>query len=46
MANTIGVLKNGQLVEEEAASKLLTNPKHDYTKMLLSSAPDIGSIKI
>jgi len=46
MANTIGVLKNGQLVEEAEASELLINPQHDYTKMLLSSAPDIGSIKI
>ena len=46
MANTIGVLKNGQLVEEAQASELLINPQHDYTKMLLSSAPDIGSIKI
>jgi peptide/nickel transport system ATP-binding protein len=41
MANTIGVLKNGQLVEEARASELLKNPQHDYTKMLLSSAPSI-----
>ena len=44
MANTIGVLKNGQLVEEADASGLLTNPTHDYTKMLLSAAPNIGVI--
>ena len=45
MANTIGVLKNGQLVEEASASVLLKSPQHEYTKMLLSSAPDIGSTK-
>ena len=45
MANTIGVLKNGQLVEEARGPVLLKNPRHDYTKMLLSSAPDIGSRK-
>ena len=43
MANTIGVLKNGQLVEEAGATSLLNAPQHDYTKMLLSSAPDIGA---
>ena len=45
MANTIGVLKNGQLVEESVSSDLLTNPSHDYTKMLLSAAPNIGEVK-
>ena len=44
MANTIGVLKNGQLVEEADSSDLFTNPSHDYTKMLLSAAPNIGAI--
>lgn len=42
MANKIGVLKLGKLVEEAPPSKLFENPTHDYTKMLLSAAPDIG----
>jgi len=41
---TIGVLKNGQLVEEAHLSDLLLAPTHDDTKMLLSAAPNIGAI--
>ena len=44
MANKIGVLKLGRLVEEAPPSKLFENPTHDYTKMLLSAAPDIGGL--
>ena len=44
MANKIGVLKLGRLVEEAPPSKLFENPTHDYTKMLLSAATDIGCI--
>lgn len=43
MANRIGVLKDGQLVEEGETSSLLAAPRHDYTKMLLAAAPDIGA---
>ena len=43
MANKIGVLKDGELVEEGETSELLANPQHSYTKMLLAAAPDIGA---
>ena len=43
MANKIGVLKQGILVEEATPSKLFLRPEHDYTKMLLSAAPDISN---
>lgn len=42
MANKIGVLKDGKLVEEADSAELFANPKHEYTKMLLSAAPNIG----
>ena len=44
MANRIGVLKQGILVEEASPSKLFEKPEHDYTKMLLSAAPDIKNV--
>ena len=43
MADKIGVLKDGELVEEGETSDLLANPQHAYTKMLLAAAPDIGA---
>jgi len=43
MADKIGVLKDGELVEEGKTSDLLANPQHAYTKMLLAAAPDIGA---
>ena len=39
MAHTIGVLKSGQLVEEQDTATLIESPKSDYTKMLIRSAP-------
>ena len=44
MANRIGVLKQGILVEEASPNKLFEKPEHDYTKMLLSAAPDIKNV--
>jgi peptide/nickel transport system ATP-binding protein len=41
MANKIGVLNQGVLVEEQDTAKLFSKPQQDYTKMLLSSAPKI-----
>ena len=43
MANKIGVLKEGRLVEEGKPSTLFLRPEHEYTKMLLSAAPDINN---
>jgi oligopeptide/dipeptide ABC transporter ATP-binding protein len=41
MADTIGVLYLGRLVEEAAPDDLFANPKHPYTQMLLASAPSM-----
>ena len=39
VANRIGVLNKGALVEEASPEELFTNPKKDYTRMLLNAAP-------
>ncbi|MGJ8547153.1 MAG: ABC transporter ATP-binding protein [Sulfitobacter sp.] len=39
MADKIGVLYLGRLVEEAAPEALFQNPKHPYTQMLLEAAP-------
>jgi len=39
MADRIGVLYLGRLVEEAAPEDLFTNTKHPYTQMLLEAAP-------
>ena len=41
MAHRIGVLKSGQLVEEQDTATLIESPQSDYTKMLIRSAPRI-----
>ena len=39
MAHRIGVLKDGRLVEENEASKLIESPQQPYTRMLMESTP-------
>ncbi|MFQ6550754.1 ABC transporter ATP-binding protein [Aestuariibius insulae] len=39
MADRIGVLYLGRLVEEASPDALFTNPKHPYTQMLIEAAP-------
>lgn len=39
MADKVCVMQNGQLVEARETKKLLTAPKHNYTKMLLDAQP-------
>ena len=43
MANKIGVLRQGILVEEASPFKLFSRPEHEYTRMLISAAPDISN---
>jgi len=43
MADRVGVLYLGRLVEEAAPDTLFDAPKHPYTQMLLAAAPQIGS---
>ena len=39
MAHRIGVLKDGRLVEENEAGKLIEAPQQPYTRMLMESTP-------
>jgi peptide/nickel transport system ATP-binding protein len=41
VANRVGVLYLGRLVEEAPAQTLFSDPRHPYTRMLLDSVPDI-----
>jgi microcin C transport system ATP-binding protein len=38
MAHHIVVMKDGQFVESGSAASVLTAPRHDYTRTLLSAA--------
>jgi peptide/nickel transport system ATP-binding protein len=42
MADRIGVLYLGRLVEEADPDSLFDNPKHPYSQMLLAAAPQLG----
>ncbi|MDR6670421.1 ATP-binding cassette domain-containing protein [Rhizobium sp. 1399] len=41
-AGTVGVLYRGQIVETGAVSSVFEHPSHDYTRLLLASAPVIS----
>lgn len=43
MADKIGVLYLGRLVEEATPEALFDAPKHPYTQMLLAAAPQLGA---
>lgn len=45
MAHQIGVLKEGELVEEQGADALFADPQHEYTKALLAAAPVLETSK-
>ena len=40
-ADTVSVLKEGEIVEDGKTSDILYTPKHSYTKKLLDSVPQI-----
>ena len=42
MANKIGVLYQGRLIEEQYPEKLFSQPQHEHTKMLIASAPQLN----
>mgnify|MGYP003677032362 CR=1 FL=1 len=42
MANRIGVLYLGRLVEVADGKRLFTEPQHPYTRMLLDAVPDLA----
>ncbi|MGB2599836.1 MAG: ATP-binding cassette domain-containing protein [Candidatus Omnitrophota bacterium] len=41
MADTVGVMKDGKLVEMASREDIYTSPKDDYTRLLLESIPKI-----
>ncbi|MCG0278442.1 MAG: ABC transporter ATP-binding protein [Thermanaeromonas sp.] len=41
VSDRLAVMKNGSIVEEGPASEVITNPKHPYTRTLLSLAADL-----
>jgi len=43
MADKVGVLYLGRLVEEAIPDQLFDTPKHPYTQMLLAAAPQLGA---
>lgn len=45
MADQIGVMYLGRLIEWGDAADVLANPKHPYTRMLLDTVPDIEDIR-
>jgi peptide/nickel transport system ATP-binding protein len=44
MADQIGVLHNGVLVEQGPVDEVFEAPRADYTRMLLNSVPDISRV--
>jgi microcin C transport system ATP-binding protein len=38
MADEVMVMKDGEIVEQGATAELYANPKHPYTRQLLSAA--------
>ncbi|MDV8024996.1 ABC transporter ATP-binding protein [Rhodococcus sp. IEGM 1330] len=43
MADRIAVMKDGVIVETDAAQKIFKNASHPYTQQLLASVPHLGS---
>ncbi|MHC4046841.1 ABC transporter ATP-binding protein [Bradyrhizobium sp. 23AC] len=41
IAHRVAVLRTGELVEMGPADQVLSSPRHEYTKMLISSVPSI-----
>ena len=39
MCDRIGIMRNGEIVEEGTPEEIYKNPKHDYTKALLKALP-------
>jgi ABC-type glutathione transport system ATPase component len=44
MADDVGVLSKGRLVEQGPVDQVFDSPKDEYTRMLLSSVPDISKV--
>lgn len=42
-ADTVAVMYRGRIVETGAAARILSDPRHEYTKRLLAAAPSLTS---
>lgn len=42
IANSIMIMYAGQLAEKASTKTIITSPRHPYTKLLISSLPEIG----
>ncbi|MNC74019.1 putative D,D-dipeptide transport ATP-binding protein DdpF [compost metagenome] len=42
MADQIGVMQHGTLVEYGKAANLITNPREEYTRQLLQAVPELN----
>ncbi len=43
MADRVAVMFKGEIVEQGTCEAVLTDPQHEYTKMLLASVPRLGA---
>lgn len=43
IADEVAVMHNGRIVERGTTAEIFSNPRHDYTKKLLSAVPKIDS---
>ncbi|WP_141328652.1 dipeptide/oligopeptide/nickel ABC transporter permease/ATP-binding protein [Myxococcus sp. AB025B] len=46
LADRVGILQAGKLVEVDTAQRLRTDAKHPYTRILLSSFPHLGAADV
>lgn len=44
VADKVIVMKNGEIIETNSSKEILENPKHDYTKTLISNIPKLEVI--
>ncbi len=45
MADDVGVMHSGVLVEQGPVDEIFDDPKVEYTRMLLNSVPDISKVE-